>query len=215
MDPPVFWEEAAPSADPHFPYRVDLYRPNAVRNETFHTHPKCKRGNGLTPSLTLRVSVPRGHVQYSLGANRCRAWTGTDREFSASFDHQASATTISFSFLDLSPPKANKTVSFFVSFHRGATKSGILFLVSIARALARRFYRCRPWLSDVSPLDIAGVWGWEATRIGGWMTEILSSTWLSDSRCLSLARPAPLRWSRRPAPSCSSRKRRSCGDPRR
>jgi hypothetical protein len=40
-------------------------------------------------------------------------WGGTDREFSASFDHQASATTISFLFLDLSPPKANKTVSFF------------------------------------------------------------------------------------------------------
>jgi len=83
---------------------------------------------------------------------------GTDREFSASFDHQASATTISFLFLDLSPPKANKTVSFFVSFHRGATKSGILFLVSIARATARRIYRCRPWLSDVSPLEDAPCW---------------------------------------------------------
>ena len=75
--------------------------------------------------------------------------TGTDREFSASFDHQASATN-SFLFLGLSPPKANKTVSFFVSFHRGATQSGILFLVSIARATARRIYHCRPWLSDVS-----------------------------------------------------------------
>src|SRR4051794_31801340 len=76
---------------------------------------------------------------------------GTDREFRASFDHQASA-SISFLFLGLSPPKANKTVSFLVSFHRGATKSGILFLVSIARATARRIYHCRPWLSDVSPL---------------------------------------------------------------
>jgi hypothetical protein len=34
--------------------------------------------------------------------------------------------------LGLSPPKVNKTVSFFVSFHRGAPQSGILFLVSIA-----------------------------------------------------------------------------------
>jgi hypothetical protein len=54
--------------------------------------------------------------------------------------------------LGLSPPKVNKTVSFFVSFHRGAPQSGILFLVSIARATARRVYHCRPWLSDVSHL---------------------------------------------------------------
>jgi hypothetical protein len=40
----------------------------------------------------------------------------TDREFSANFDHQASATN-SVPFLGLFPPKANKTVSFFVSFH--------------------------------------------------------------------------------------------------
>jgi len=40
----------------------------------------------------------------------------TDREFSANFDRQASATN-SVSFLGLSPPKACKTVSFFVSFH--------------------------------------------------------------------------------------------------
>jgi hypothetical protein len=53
---------------------------------------------------------------------------------------------------NLSPPKANKTVSFFVSFLRGAPQSGILFLVSIARATARRVYHCRPWLSDVSHL---------------------------------------------------------------
>jgi len=56
----------------------------------------------------------------------------TDREFSANFDRQASAIN-SVSFLGLSPPKASKTVSFFVSFHRGATQSGILFLVSIER----------------------------------------------------------------------------------
>ena len=70
-------------------------------------------------------------------------------EFSANFDRQASATN-SVLFLGLSPPKANKTVSFFVSFHRGATQSGILFLVSIERGTSRRVYHCRPWLSDVS-----------------------------------------------------------------
>jgi hypothetical protein len=38
----------------------------AVRDETSHTNSKCKRGNGLTPLLTLRVSVPSGHsaIQY-------------------------------------------------------------------------------------------------------------------------------------------------------
>jgi hypothetical protein len=45
----------------------------------------------------------------------------TDREISASFDRQASATN-SVSFLGLFPPKTNKTVSFFVSFHRRATQ---------------------------------------------------------------------------------------------
>ena len=79
---------------------------------------------------------------------------GTDREISANFDRQASATN-SVLFLGLSPPKANKTVSFFVSFHQGATQSGILFLVSIAPATARRIYHCRPWLSDVSHLSLA------------------------------------------------------------
>ena len=67
----------------------------------------------------------------------------TDREFSANFDRQASATN-SVAFLGLFPPKASKTVSFFVSFHRGATQSGIWFLVSIERATARRIYHCRP-----------------------------------------------------------------------
>ena len=46
----------------------------------------------------------------------------TDREKRASFDRQASATD-SVSFLGLFQPKTNKTVSFFVSFHRGATRS--------------------------------------------------------------------------------------------
>src|SRR6516165_271430 len=41
---------------------------------------------------------------------------------------------------------------FFVSFHRGRAQSGILFLVSIARATARRIYHGRPWLSDVGHL---------------------------------------------------------------
>ena len=58
----------------------------------------------------------------------------------------------SVSFLGLSPPKASKTVSFFVSFHRGATQSGILFLVSIERGTSRRVYHRRPWLSDMSQL---------------------------------------------------------------
>ena len=69
-----------------------------------------------------------------------------------SFVHQASA-TISFLFLGLSPPKANNTVSFFVSFHRGATQFGILFLVSVARSTAHRIYHRGPWLSDVSHLS--------------------------------------------------------------
>jgi hypothetical protein len=78
----------------------------------------------------------------------------TDREFSASFDRQASATN-SVSFLGLFPPKANKTVSFFVSFDRGATQSGILFLVSIERGGSRRVYDRGPLLSDVSQLGDA------------------------------------------------------------
>ena len=45
-----------------------------------------------------------------------------------------------------------KTVSSFVSFHRGATQSGILFLVSIERGTSRRVYHRRPWLSDMSQL---------------------------------------------------------------
>jgi hypothetical protein len=50
----------------------------------------------------------------------------------------------SVSFLGLFPPEANKTVSFFVSFHQGATQSGTLFLISIERGTSRRVYRRRP-----------------------------------------------------------------------
>jgi hypothetical protein len=79
---------------------------------------------------------------WTLDAVNCRSnhvnvvVAGTDREFSANFDRQASATN-SVSFLGLSPTKANNTVSFFVS---------------IARATARRIHHCRPWVSDVSHL---------------------------------------------------------------
>jgi hypothetical protein len=72
------------------------------------------------------------------------------RELSADFDRQASATN-SVSFLGLSPTKACETVSFFVSFQRGAAQSGILFLVSIERGTSRRVYHRRPWLSDMGP----------------------------------------------------------------
>ena len=81
------------------------------------------------------------------GRRHWRRRTDTDREFSANFDRQASGTN-SVSFLGLSPPQACKTVSFFVSFHRGATQSGILFLVSIDRETSRRVYDRRPWLSE-------------------------------------------------------------------
>ena len=42
--------------------RVSL--PHAVGNETSLTNPKCKQGNGLTPSLTLRIRVSSRHVPY-------------------------------------------------------------------------------------------------------------------------------------------------------
>ena len=74
--------------------------------------------------------------------------------FSANFDRQASATD-SVSVLGHSPPKTNKTVSFFVSFHRGATQSGLLFLVSIERGGSRRVYDRGLLLSDVSQLGDA------------------------------------------------------------
>src|ERR1700733_5910980 len=37
-----------------------------ARDKTSHTNQKCKRGNGLASSLTLRVSVPSGRMQYSV-----------------------------------------------------------------------------------------------------------------------------------------------------
>jgi hypothetical protein len=92
----------------------------------------------------------------------------TDREFSANFDRQASATKSVF-FLGLSPPKANKTVSSFVSFHRGASQSGILFLVSIERGTSRGNYHCRPWLSDMGQprvLFLGPLWGQAVARVG-------------------------------------------------
>src|SRR5208337_4188610 len=95
-------------------------------------------GSGSSPACLTRA----GGVDLS---------ADTDREKRASFDRQASATD-SVSFLGLFQPKANKTVFFFVSFHRGATQSGILFLVSIERGTSRRVYHRRPWLSDVSQL---------------------------------------------------------------
>src|SRR5438270_3134678 len=73
----------------------------------------------------------------------------TDREFSANFGCQASATN-SVLFLGLSPRKANKTVSFFVLFHQEAMQSGILFLVSIEQGGSRPVYDRGPLLSDVS-----------------------------------------------------------------
>jgi hypothetical protein len=54
----------------------------------------------------------------------------TDREISASFNRQASA-TLSFSFPCLFLPDARKTVFFFVSFHRRAMHAWSLFFVSI------------------------------------------------------------------------------------
>ena len=82
---------------------------------------------------------------------REKGYIDTDREKRASFDRQASATD-SVSVLGLFQPKANKTVFFFVSFHQGATWSGILSLVSIERGTSRRVYHRRPWLSDMSQL---------------------------------------------------------------
>jgi hypothetical protein len=76
---------------------------------------------------------------------------GTDHALGANSDLETSAIS-SISFLGLFPPKARKPVSFSVSIHRGATQTGILVLVSIARATSRRIHHCRPWLSDVSQL---------------------------------------------------------------
>ena len=122
------------------------------------------KGTGSTDGSLARAfaEVKRpmelGHGRRSpAGAPRLSSFTcpsDTDRQFSANFDRQASATN-SVLFLGLSPPKANKTVSFFVSFHRGATQSGILFLVSIEQGGSRRVYDRGALLSDVSQLGNA------------------------------------------------------------
>jgi hypothetical protein len=54
----------------------------------------------------------------------------TDREFSARFDRQASATKERLLLWSL-PNLTRKTVFFFVSLHRRAMQAWILFLVSI------------------------------------------------------------------------------------
>jgi hypothetical protein len=78
---------------------------------------------GLTPS-TLQMIVVHASEIIRLIAGMIPIGNSAD------FDRQASATN-RVCFLGLSPPKASKIVSFFVSFHRGAAQSGILFLVSI------------------------------------------------------------------------------------
>jgi hypothetical protein len=90
--------------------------------------------NYLTRSITAEKNFassygnwPLNDPPFSIGGDRI-AVGGTDREISANFDRQASATN-SVLFLGLSPPKVNKTVSCFVLFRRGATHSGIVFLV--------------------------------------------------------------------------------------
>ena len=70
----------------------------------------------LTRSILCGSFIRRGP------AFRVPGTPDTDRESSASFDRQASATN-SVSILGLFPPKVHKTVSFFVSFHRGAKRS--------------------------------------------------------------------------------------------
>ena len=72
--------------------------------------------------------------------------SGTDRQFSASFDRQASA-TLSFSFPCLFPPVARKTVFFVASFHRGAMQAWILCRVSMER---------RTTMPSLQPSSLAG-----------------------------------------------------------
>ena len=79
--------------------------------------------------------------------------------------------------------------------------------------------RARSWLDQRRPalFRVGLVEGVPITRYCDehHLTPRQRSPWLSVSRSRTPARPAPLQWSRRPAPSCSSRTRRSCGDPRR
>jgi hypothetical protein len=91
---------------------------------------RSPKGGPAAPRSLSRV-YPIG------GPNECMQGADTDREFGASFDRSVSATN---------------SVCFFVSFHRGATQSGILFLVSFGRGTSRRVYHRRPWLSDMSQL---------------------------------------------------------------
>ena len=64
----------------------------------------------------------------------------TEREFSANSDRRARPTD---GVLSLAlPTEGEQTVSFFVSFHRRTTSSGVLFLVSIERELTPAL---RPW----------------------------------------------------------------------
>ena len=90
--------------------------------------------------------------------------SGIQRQFRSSGERHR---TVSPSLVS-SHPKAYKTVFFFVSFHRGATQSGILFLVSIERGTSRRVYHRRPWLSDMSqlggaPCRFLAPWLWHAS----------------------------------------------------
>ena len=113
---------------------------------------------GSRPHLdaTARGTIPTGGVvldraRIARPVRPPASQGGTDREFSANFDRQASATN-SVSFLGLSPPKACKTLSLLCFVPPRSAAVGILFLVSIERGTSRRVYHRRPWLSDMSQL---------------------------------------------------------------
>jgi hypothetical protein len=94
----------------------------------------------------------------------------------------------SISFPGLFPPKPRGTVSFSVSIHRGETQSGILFLVSIARATSRRIHHCRPWLSDVSQLRGCSLSIPCAARL--WRASVWRTVWRTDTlNCFGGVRP--------------------------
>src|SRR5262249_40232826 len=110
--------------------------------------PIVKRGSPAISMMLVRQPAPRCHfpreTQRVETADRpISSRLGENLKREPVFDRQASATD-SVSFLGLFPPKAGKTVFFFVSFHQGATQSGILFLVSIKRGTSRRVYSRRP-----------------------------------------------------------------------
>jgi hypothetical protein len=84
-------------------------------------------------------------------AKRWKSGKGdTDREFSAGFDRQASATN-SVSFLGLFRPEARKSIIFFVSFHRRVVQSWILFLVGRETLIALRVTETRIGLPGQPP----------------------------------------------------------------